>query len=322
MQISVIIPTYNRPDILKECLTRLINQNFVKTEYEIIVVNDGGNDEAHKIVTNLAKNSPVQIRYFYQKNSGQGSARNRGLDNASGNLVLLINDDILATSNLLSEHVKAHKQHYHENEAVLGLILMDPRIEKTPFIEFMTNASLIFNRFGGHLTAYEKLKGRDTADYNFFYANISFKKSLLIDVRFDETFQKYGWEDIEFGYRLTIEKGLKIYYNPAALAYHYHPMDEESLRPRMNLIGASVHAIHAKYPELGKRPGLIKRTIFKLLGSKPVISAFDILRKRGNRKWHYYYFYALSKKYFLEGLRHEGLRGQAGSVADGLSKNF
>lgn len=303
MQISVIIPTYNRPEILRECITCLINQNFVKSEYEIIVVNDGGKIEAEKVVNQLAKNSPVQIKYFYQKNSGQGSARNRGLNNASGNIVLLINDDILATSNLLSEHNKAHKQHFHENEAVLGLILMDPRIEKTPFVEFMTNASLIFGRFGGHLTAYEKLAGRETADYNFFYANISFKKSLLADLRFDETFQKYGWEDIEFGYRLTKEKNLKIYYNSRGLAYHYHPMEEESLRPRMNLIGESVQAIHAKYPELGKKPGFIKRTIFKLLSSKPIISAFDILRKRGSRKWHYYYFYALSKKYFLEGLR-------------------
>lgn len=265
-------------------------------------MNDGGTDEAHKIAAGLVKNSPVQIKYFYQKNSGQGTARNRGLDSAAGDIVLLINDDILATSNLLSEHVKFHKQYYRENEAVLGLILMDPRIERTPFIEFMTNASLIFNRFGGHLTAYEKLAGRETADYNFFYANISFKKSLLKDLRFDETFQKYGWEDIEFGYRLTKEKGLKIYYNSRALAYHYHPMDEKSLRPRMNLIGESVHAIHKKYPELGKKPHFIKRTIFKILGSKPVVSCFDILRKRGSRKWHYFYFYALSKKYFLEGL--------------------
>jgi len=305
VQISVVIPTYNRPEILRECLERLAHQNFVKTEYEIIVINDGGTSDAEKITESVAKKNPISIKYFYQKNAGQGSARNKGLDEARGDIVLMINDDILATSNLLHEHVKFHKMHPRENEAVLGLLLMDPRIERTPFIEFMTNASLIFGRFGGHLTAYEKLAGRETADYNFFYANISLKKSLLTDIRFDETFQKYGWEDIEFGYRLTKEKNLKIYYNPAALAYHYHPIDETNLRSKMNLIGESTHVIHAKYPELGKYPGLIKRTIFKIIGSKPVISVFDILRKRGGKKWHYYYFYALSKKYFLEGL-HRG----------------
>lgn len=305
MQISVIIPTYNRPDILRECITRLAHQNFVKTEYEIIVINDGGNAEAEKVVREAVKKTPVRIKYFYQKNSGQGSARNKGLDAAGGNIVLLINDDILVTSNLLHEHIKFHKMHPRENEAVLGLLLMDPRIERTPFIEFMTNASLIFGKFGGHLTAYEKLAGRETADYNFFYANISFKKSLLANIRFDEAFQKYGWEDIELGYRLTKGKSLVIRYNPKALAYHFHPMTEESLRPRMNLIGSSVYLIHKKYPELKKYPGFMKRLIFKALGSKLIIAAFDFLRKRGSRKWHYFYFYALSKKYFLEGL-HRG----------------
>ena len=298
----MIIPTYNRPDILRECITRLVQQNFVKTEYEIIVINDGGTAEAEKIAQDMIKKTPVRIKYFYQKNSGQGSARNRGLDAASGDIVLLINDDILATSNLLHEHIKFHKMYPRENEAVLGLLLMDPRIKRTPFIEFMTNASLIFGKFGGHLTAYEKLAGRETTDYNFFYANISFKRSLLADIRFDETFQKYGWEDIELGYRLTKEKSLVIRYNPKALAYHFHSMAEESLRPRMNLIGSSIHLIHKKYPELKKYPGFMKRAIFKILGSKPIIAAFDFLRKRGNRKWHYFYFYALSKKYFLEGL--------------------
>lgn len=303
MQISVIIPTFNRPEILGECLDRLVNQNFVKSEYEIIVVNDGGSINARQIVDDITKKTPVKIKYFYQRNLGQGVARNKGLDNAEGNIVLLINDDILPTSNLLSEHVKFHRQHVKENEAVLGLILMDPRIERTPFVEFMNNGSLIFGKFGGHLTAYEKLSGKKTADYNFFYANLSFKRSFLKDMRFDEHFQEYGWEDIEFGYRLTKDKNLIIYYNPKALAYHFHPLEESSLEPRMKLIGSSLHVIHSKYPELKKYPSFMKRAIFDLLGSKPVIVTFDFLRKKGGNIWHYFYFYALSKKYFLQGLR-------------------
>ncbi|HBB03003.1 MAG: glycosyl transferase family protein [Candidatus Peregrinibacteria bacterium GW2011_GWF2_38_29] len=303
MQISVIIPTFNRPDILRECLERLINQNFVKSEYEIIVINDGGSAVARDVVDEIAKDTPVQIKYFYQKNLGQGVARNKGLDNAEGDIVLLINDDILPTSNLLSEHMKFHRQYIKENEAVLGLILMDPRIERTPYVEFMNNGSLIFGKFGGHLTAYEKLSGKKTADFNFFYANLSFKRSFLKDMRFDESFQEYGWEDIEFGYRLTKNKKLVIYYNPKALAYHFHPLEESSLESRMKLIGSSLHILHKKYPELNKYPNFIKRTIFGCIGSKPVVAVFDFLRKKGGRHWHYFYYYALSKKYFLQGLR-------------------
>ncbi|MBI5754759.1 glycosyltransferase family 2 protein [Candidatus Peregrinibacteria bacterium] len=258
------------------------------------------------------------LLYLHQKNQGQGIARNFAVAHAKAPITLFIGDDIIATPTFLAEHVRQHEAHLEENAAVLGFIDWHPDLALTPFMKWMTNGSCILGRYGGHQFAYEKLENRatahrhmkffretrTTADYNFFYtSNISLKTSLLRRYPFDSAFQKYGWEDIELGYRLTQKENLVVYYAPQAKAFHYHPMDENSLAPRMRQIGASAHIIDHKYPELRKIPSRFKKIIFGFISSWPILVFFDMMRKI--LRWqavHDYYYYALSKKYFLEGV--------------------
>jgi glycosyltransferase involved in cell wall biosynthesis len=307
VQASVIIPTYNRAKILNECLKKLVDQRFVNSEYEIIVVDDGSTDNTKKVVLDIKKSSPVEIKYLYQKNHGQGIARNYGIKNAHGKIVVLIGDDILVVPDFLRQHMNNHRKNYNENDAVLGFVGWDPRLEITPFMEWLTNGSSVLGRFGGHQFAYEKLKNKKKADYNFFYtSNISLKRSILMKHPFDSRFSSYGWEDIELGYRLTKKEDLNLYYNPMAVGYHYHEMDEEGLKKRMRQIGKSAHLINKKYPELKKVPSNFKKFIFYLISNRAAIFIFDKLRKISNEKYFTLYYYALSKKYFLKGLK-EGI---------------
>jgi len=304
VQATVIIPTYNRADTLRDCLERLKKQDFVKSEFEIIVVDDGSTDATAQVVETMQKNSPIEIKYLYQKNQGQGIARNYGLRYAHGKVIILIGDDILVRDDFVKEHMKYHRKHINENDAVLGFIGWDPRLEITPFMDWLTNGSAVFGKFGGHQFAFEKLEGRKKADYNFFYtSNISIKKSLLAKYPFDSRFSSYGWEDIELGYRLTKKADLNLYYNPHAIAYHYHPMDSEGLKNRMRNIGKSAHLIHKKYPELKKVPSKFKQFIFGLLANPITIFIFKKIRELSNNRYYTFYYYALSKKYFLEGLK-------------------
>jgi GT2 family glycosyltransferase len=170
-------------------------------------------------------------------------------------------------------------------------------------MNWLTNGSSVMGKFGGHQFAYEKLKGKIEADYNFFYtSNISLKKTLLEKFPFDPEFSKYGWEDIELGYRLHKRVGLKLYYNAQAIGYHDHAMTEDSLAGRMRAIGASAHVFHKKYPELQKVPALKKQFAFWLLSNRFSIFILKFLRNLSQGKWTALYYYALSKKYFLEGL--------------------
>lgn len=302
MQLSIIIPTYNRADILKECLERLGKQEFMNNEFEIVVVDDGSTDDTKNVVQQAKKQYKVDIRYLYQKNQGQGIARNYGLRYAKGTIVAFIGDDILVLPDFVQQHIRLHRAHKKENEAVLGFVGWDPRLELTPFMEWLTNGSSVLGRFGGHQFAFEKLQGKKNADYNFFYtSNISLKRSLLRKHPFDSRFSSYGWEDIELGYRLTKKENLIIHYNPRAIGYHYHELKPDSLKKRMKHIGKSAHLFHKKYPELNKVPSPWKKIVFTLLGSRIVCAVLKKLDPHG------LYYYALSKKYFLEGVN-EGLQ--------------
>lgn len=303
MQISVIIPTYNRASILKKCLNALSDQTFGKENFEAIVADDGSSDQTSEIVKEFRTRIPNLI-YLKQKKQGQGIARNSGIKHASGKIVILIGDDILVTPNFLVEHLKAHQDHPEENAAVLGLIKWHPELLITPFMKWLTNSSSILGKYGGHQFGYEKLQGKKTADYNFFYtSNLSLKKSLLQKYPFDPEFKKYGWEDIELGYRLTKEAGLKLYYHPQALAYHYHQMEEKNLVPRMRMIGQSAWIIQRKYPELLKVPPLWKQLIFGSFSNFLVLGILKIIKTISRNRICNFYYYAFSKKYFLQGLK-------------------
>lgn len=302
MLLSVVIPSYNRSRILKDCLTALVKQDLPVKDFEVIVVDDGSQDDTPKVLQKFTEKHK-NIRSFPQKNQGQGVARNTGLKKAKGNIIVLIGDDIIVRKDFLTQHLRQHLRHPGEHEAVLGLTLWHPRLKLTPFMKWLTNGSTVLGRFGGHQFAYEKLEGKKEADYNFFYtSNISIKKSLLEKFPFDPDFSGYGWEDIELGYRLHKRVGLRLYYEPEAVGYHDHMMTEESLPNRMRSIGKAAWVINEKYPELKKVPSFFKQLAFWLISNPLSLLVLRAIRTISQGHFTNLYFYALSKKYFLEGL--------------------
>jgi glycosyltransferase involved in cell wall biosynthesis len=296
MLLSVIIPTYNRSEILKECLEALRHQTLPREDFEVLIVDDGSTDHTKKIVQSFSGRFP-HLKYFYQQNQGQGIARNNALKHAKGEIVVFIGDDIIATPDFLQEHLRTHLRSPYENEAVLGFTGWHPKLEVNPFMAWMTSGAALFGRFGGHQFAYDKLQGKTEADFNFFYtSNISLKRSLLEKYPFDPSFSGYGWEDIELGYRLYKNENLRLHYNPKALAYHDHFMTEDSLGKRMSAIGRSAWIFHRKHPELKKVPSPPKYFVFWMLGNPLLLHFFALINRN-------FYYYALSKKYFLEGLK-------------------
>ncbi len=98
--------TYNRKHLLGRALEALFNQNFPRDEYEIVLVDDGSTDGTGEFVRTLKP--PCKLEYIYQPNSGLAHGRNQGIRHANGHIILFIDDDIVASSNLLAEHVKTH----------------------------------------------------------------------------------------------------------------------------------------------------------------------------------------------------------------------
>ncbi len=87
MDISVIIPTFNRKDTLKRAIQSVVMQSY--TPYEIIVIDDGSDDGTKEWL----KDNYPNVKYIYQMNSGVSSARNKGIKSARGDWIALLDSD-------------------------------------------------------------------------------------------------------------------------------------------------------------------------------------------------------------------------------------
>lgn len=298
MKASVVIATYNRAPILRRCLEALRLQT--SADFEVIVVDDGGEDDTAKAATDFA--ASLSLRYLRQENQGQGKARNLGIQAAANEIIVFINDDILVDSDFIRQHLAWHRAHPDSKFAVLGFIDWHRESEPTPFMHWLTNGSSVLGRFGGQQFAFEKLAAKERADYNFFYtSNLSLKKSLLECEQFSPAFDLYGWEDIELGYRLEKNHGMILLYNPAAIAYHHHKIGPSDFQKRMKMVGAAARIFDSLHPEVKKSPGFWKKLIFHFLAGKISLKALAALKNEKGGKFFALYHYALSKKYFLQG---------------------
>jgi len=115
MKISVIIPTFNRIDLLKRAIDSVLNQSI--KPYDIIVVDDGSIDGTSDMIQQKYKS----IKLIQQKNSGVSAARNNGIKNAQGDWIALLDSDDEWKKNKLEEQVNKltdnPKYHFcHTNE--------------------------------------------------------------------------------------------------------------------------------------------------------------------------------------------------------------
>lgn len=105
--VSIIIPTYNHRDFVLATLNSVFAQTF--TDYEVIVINDGSPDDTAEVLRPLAEAG--RIRYIEQENTGQSLARNRGIAEAGGEFIALLDDDDLWPPDKLEWQVDAMARH-------------------------------------------------------------------------------------------------------------------------------------------------------------------------------------------------------------------
>ena len=112
-RVSVIIPTFNRADLLSETLQSVLEQTFA--DWECIVVDDGSTDNTREVVESFAERDP-RFRYVWQENGSATVARNRGLALATGEYVGFLDSDDHFAPDRLAWQVEALDQ---DEEAVL-----------------------------------------------------------------------------------------------------------------------------------------------------------------------------------------------------------
>lgn len=127
--VSVIVPTYNRANMLATTIVSLTNQSYGKNDYEIIVVDNNSTDNTRQVIEQMQQQSHVSIEYLFERRQGVHYARNYALTIAKGEILYYTDDDMIADTNLLKEIVKPFKLD-HRVAAVTGRVL--PKWEKNP----------------------------------------------------------------------------------------------------------------------------------------------------------------------------------------------
>lgn len=113
--VSIIIPTYNRSNLLVDAVNSCLNQTY--SDIEIIIVDDGSTDRTEKMVSDLMKNEWIEkrIKYYQQNNAGASTARNLGIEHASGEYIQFLDSDDLLHAEKLQRQIYCIKQ-YNENQ--------------------------------------------------------------------------------------------------------------------------------------------------------------------------------------------------------------
>jgi glycosyltransferase involved in cell wall biosynthesis len=240
MYFSVVIPTYNRMEMLMRVLKALEDQRDAP-DFEVIVINDGSTDPTQNIPT---MHWNLRLQFRTQPNSGPGTARNNGVSLATGKFIVFIGDDTVPEQDFLAEHARTHRETGDDPLAACLGYTGWPRKERvTAFMDYINDYGLQFG--------YKLIRDGETVPFNFFYtSNISIDREVLTAHPFDTTFPAAAWEDIELAYRLDT-LGLKIRYNAKAVTRHYHQMTVDSFAKRQYTVGKSGAIFYRKHPDLG-----------------------------------------------------------------------
>lgn len=230
--LTIIIPTYNREQVLAKALNGYLAQSSPQLIHELLVVDDGSTDGTESMVREIGKRSPFPIRYLRQPNKGPAAARNLGISEARAALVLFTDSDIIPERNLVEQHVHWHRNDPKISTAMLGYVTWSPEVKATPFMRWYGDAGI----FG-----FRQLRNQRLAGFQYFYTcNVSLKIDFLRkNGQFDEQFRTAAYEDTELGYRLA-RHGLQLFYNPGAIGYHHQFFSlDDACKKRMNNAAAA-----------------------------------------------------------------------------------
>ena len=217
MDVSIIFATHNREDIIAEVLKQWhrVKEN-TKYSFEIICSDDESTDRTIEIIE---QDTVLPIVLIKNKKGGAGQARNQALKIAKGEIIIFTGDDILPECDFVNRHYENYCK-YGKYVATLGRIEWSKDINVGYLMHHITEVGC--EQFGFiALPPYQFINFR-----HFYTSNISVSKFLLdmVGEHFSEKFVKYGFEDIELGYRLQ-NIGMKIFYDPDIVARHHHIYD-------------------------------------------------------------------------------------------------
>jgi len=247
MKISAVIATYNRREALADCLTTLLDQDLPADQYEIVVVVDGSSDGTIEILNAFRVRAGLVV--VEQDNKGKSAALNGGVKAATGEIVLIIDDDLLCDRRLLSTHLAAHER--GTSKLVFGR--MRSVSGRSPSLaDRLMHESL--EKYYSRLEMDPQPKWPDDACAG---PNCSMPRAVfLTSGGYDEKLFPRRAEDSDLGLRLW-KMGVHFQFEPRAIATHWWVKSDRQFWADNVEDGASLIRLCRKHPETRSHWGLV-----------------------------------------------------------------
>jgi glycosyltransferase involved in cell wall biosynthesis len=267
--VSVVIPTKNRPESAARTVNGIFASGYPRSRLEVILVDNASGDDATFEPGAVKAPPDAQLRVLHESKPGGSNARNRGLAEASGEIVVCADDDVDVDESWLARMV----QPIAADERVSGVAgLTAPRELETP-------SQLWFEGFGGFMRGFER-RVYDIAEpppdkplFPFTIGdlgsgqNMAFRRRVLLELGgFDPALgtatATLGGEDLDAMFRVLLA-GHRVVYEPAAIVRHEHQREYEQFQRRVWGYGVGLTSCLTK--SMIENPRLLGPKLLRLL---------------------------------------------------------
>jgi len=230
MDVSVLICTYNRTDLLQGALRALLERTQEKPD-QVVVVN-GGDHVADELVRQFSRAAGVEITLVNTPNKNLATSRNVGLPRCGGDIIAMTDDDAEVFPDWVTQIKRAHREH-PEAGAVGGPVL--PKDE----------ASVLAR--AGALATFPSWPDprylRTLPGVNIAYKREAVEKAGLQDEAL------FRGEDVDFNWRVK-RAGYEIYFDPSIKVRHHHRRTLRGLLQQQYMYGRAYVLVRRKWPEM------------------------------------------------------------------------
>lgn len=241
VRVSIVILTYNRSIPLAKTLAGIVLQSYPLDLIEVIVTDDGGSEDTQSVVKEFSKY--LDIKYVWHKDVGftPAAARNNGINIAKNDFIILLDVDMMPSSNLVASYVKYYSvinssvligpRKYIDINNLSYTDILSKKKSEIDFCEIKTNNN-VANKVEGEVSVdwrleiFEKtdnLKSEKVPFRVFASGNVAFSKKEFLKIGgFEERFRNWGYEDTELGFRF-FNDGKYMIPVLEAMAFHQEP---------------------------------------------------------------------------------------------------
>lgn len=237
--VTAVVPTYRRRDGLEAAVRALLGDPGTT---ELVVVVDGSPDGSLELLQGIAAEDP-RLRPVWQENAGGAAARQTGIDLATGDVVLLVDDDVVAAPGLASGHARHHA--LADDLVVLGYM---PTRVPVDLVRGGFATRVYAEEYEGTCRAYE----RDPEEVllRLWGGNVSVRRDRLARVPYDSgPFSRTNHSDRDWGIRLR-KAGLRGVFDRSLLASHEHSRPLPAFLRDARAQGAGRYGVHVAHADV------------------------------------------------------------------------